>query len=153
MKSIYENIKVEGISLKLESKTKASLLKDMFKLIEDDERIIDKDKAFQDLMDREIIGSTGIGKGFAIPHAKTDAVKDIVIGIGVLDSPIDYEAIDEKPINIVFMFLMPTALSQEYLTILARISRFAQNESFREKFLGAKEPKEIIELVKSMEIK
>lgn len=55
MKSIYENIKVEGISLKLESKTKASLLKDMFKLIEDDERIIDKDKAFQDLMDREII--------------------------------------------------------------------------------------------------
>ena len=51
------------------------------------------------------------------------------------------------------MFLMPTALSQEYLTILARISRFAQNESFREKFLGAKEPKEIIDLVKSMEIK
>ena len=148
MKSIHENIKVEEINLKLESKTKSSLLKDMFKLIENNKNILDKEKAFQDLMDREIIGSTGIGKGFAIPHAKTDAVKDIVIGIGVLDSPID-----EKPINIVFMFLMPTALSQEYLTILARISRFAQNESFREKFLGAKEPKEIIDLVKSMEIK
>ena len=153
MKSIHENIKVEEINLKLESKTKSSLLKDMFKLIENNKNILDKEKAFQDLMDREIIGSTGIGKGFAIPHAKTDAVKDIVIGIGVLDSPIDYEAIDEKPINIVFMFLMPTDLSQEYLTILAIISRFAQNESFREKFLGAKEPKEIIDLVKSMEIK
>ena len=140
MKSIHENIKVEEINLKLESKTKSSLLKDMFKLIENNKNILDKEKAFQDLMDREIIGSTGIGKGFAIPHAKTDAVKD-------------YEAIDEKPINIVFMFLMPTDLSQEYLTILARISRFAQNESFREKFLGAKEPKEIIDLVKSMEIK
>ena len=152
MKSIYENIKVEGISLKLESKTKASLLKDMFKLIEDDERIIDKDKAFQDLMDREIIGSTGIGKGFAIPHAKTDAVKDIIIGVGILDQAIDYEAIDDKPVNIVFMFLTPISLSQEYLTLLARISRFAQDVNFREKFLNAKNSKEIIDIVKSMEM-
>ena len=103
-------------------------------------------------MDREIIGSTGIGKGFAIPHAKTDAVKDIIIGVGILDQAIDYEAIDDKPVNIVFMFLTPISLSQEYLTLLARISRFAQDVNFREKFLNAKNSQEIIDIVKSMEM-
>lgn len=151
MKNIFENI--YKINLDLKSKNKMALLKEMFKEIEDNENILDKSKAFNDLMDREIIGSTGIGKNIAIPHAKTDAVKGIVIGVGIHKDGIDYESIDEEKVNIVFMFLTPTSMSQEYLTLLARISRFSQDKIFREEIMNAQNDRELLDIIKKMEIK
>ncbi|WP_314010469.1 PTS sugar transporter subunit IIA [Pseudostreptobacillus hongkongensis] len=151
MDNIYKNI--YKINLDLKSKTKNALLKEMFKEIKDSEYILDKDKAFEDLLDREIIGSTGIGKAVAIPHAKTDSVTKIVMGVGIHKEGIDYESIDEEKVNLVFMFLTPNSMSQEYLTLLARISRFAQDKSFRETLLNASSEEEVIEIIKKMEIK
>lgn len=151
MDNIYKNI--YKINLDLKSKTKNALLKEMFKEIKDSEYILDKDKAFEDLLDREIIGSTGIGKSVAIPHAKTDSVTKIVMGVGIHKEGIDYESIDEEKVNLVFMFLTPNNMSQEYLTLLARISRFSQDKSFRENLLNASSEEEVIEIIKKMEIK
>ena len=151
MDNIYKNI--YKINLDLKSKTKNALLKEMFKEIKDSEYILDKDKVFEDLLDREIIGSTGIGKSVAIPHAKTDFVTKIVMGVGIHKEGIDYESIDEEKVNLVFMFLTPNSMSQEYLTLLARISRFAQDKSFRENLLNASSEEEVKEIIKKMEIK
>lgn len=149
--SIYDKMYVESINLDLKSKNKNALLREMFKSMENSPFIKDKEKVFEDLLNRELIGSTGIGNGIAIPHAKTDYVDDIVISIGILKESIEYESIDEEKVNIVFMFLAPTSLSKEYLTILARISRFSQEEKFRKALLSAKTKEEILEYIKQLE--
>ncbi|WP_156299866.1 PTS sugar transporter subunit IIA [Streptobacillus canis] len=149
---IYERIYVDGINLNLQAKNKNALLKEMFKGLENNENILNKEKAFEDLMEREILGTTGIGRGVAIPHAKTDAVKDIVISIGIVKDGIEYDAVDEEKVNTLFMFLSPVELSREYLTILAKISRFCQNEDFRKGLLTVSTKEELIDLIKNMEV-
>lgn len=151
MVSIYENLYLEGINLNLKAKNKNALLKEMFKSMENSSYIIDKEKAFEDLLDRENIGTTGIGNGVAIPHAKTDAVSNIIISIGILRDEVDYETIDGGKVNIVFMFLTPTKLSKEYLILLAKILRFCQADSFRESLINAKSKEEIVEIIKNTE--
>ncbi|NYV27214.1 PTS sugar transporter subunit IIA [Streptobacillus felis] len=149
---IFEKIYVDGINLNLQAKNKNALLKEMFKGLENNENIINKEKAFEDLLEREVLGTTGIGRGVAIPHAKTDAVKDIIITVGVVKDGIEYEAVDEEKVNTLFMFLSPVELSREYLTILAKISRFCQSENFRKKLLECESKEELIDLIKSMEV-
>ncbi|WP_073508220.1 PTS sugar transporter subunit IIA [Streptobacillus notomytis] len=149
---IFEKIYIDGINLNLQAKNKNSLLKEMFKSLENNENILDKEKAFEDLMEREMLGTTGIGRGVAIPHAKTSAVKDIIISVGIFKEGIEYEAIDEEKVNILFMFLSPIELSREYLIILAKISRFCQDDQFRKSVLEVKTKEELIKLIKNMEI-
>lgn len=98
------------------------------------------------------LGSTGIGKGVAIPHAKTQGVKDIIMTVGVCKNEISYDSIDASPVNIVFMFLSPVEMSQEYLIMLARISRLIKEDSFRSQVLNAKTNEEIFDILDSKEV-
>lgn len=124
----------------------------MFKSIETSKNILNKEKALEDLLDREIIGSTGIGLGVAIPHAKTNAVDDIVISLGILKEEIDFETTDNSEVNLIFMFFSPEDKMNDFLTILAKISRYIQNEEFRLSLLNSKTSDEIVEKIKNFEL-
>ena len=97
------------------------------------------------------MGSTGIGKNVALPHAKTDAVDKMVITVGISRDGIEYDSIDNQPVHIFFMFLCPKSDSNEYLRVLARISRWIKEDKFRENLLKAKTAEEIIEIIKAEE--
>ena len=95
------------------------------------------------------MGSTGIGKSVALPHAKTDAVDKMVITVGISRDGIEYDSIDNQPVHIFFMFLCPKADSNEYLRVLARISRWIrEDDNFNQNILKAKTTEEIVELIK-----
>lgn len=151
--NIFKYIYLDGINLDLKSKNKISLLKEMFKGMEDHKDILDKEKLFEALVKREELGSTGIGKGVAIPHAKNENVKNIIISIGVLKEGIDYQSIDGEKVNLVFMFFSPIDLNHEYLTTLAKISRYIKEDEFRNSILNAKSKEEVYEIIKNLEIK
>lgn len=93
------------------------------------------------------MGSTGIGKNVALPHAKTDAVDELIMTVGISRDGIEYGGIDEEDVNIFFMFLCPMDKTQAYLKTLARISRLIREDKFREKLIRAKTPKEIVEII------
>lgn len=150
--SIFENLYLEGFELNLKSKNKQNLIKDMFKKIENHPSIIDKEGVLQDLMEREALGSTGIGKSVAIPHAKSNNVTDIIITIGVLEEEIEFDSIDGDKVKLIFMFLTPTNLSREYLLILAKISRYIREDNFRNHIINAKSSSEIYEYIKKLEL-
>lgn len=98
---------------------------------------VSPEKALRVLMDRENLGTTGIGDAVAIPHGKMDSLKEIVIVAGRSRSGVDFEALDHKPCRIFFLVLAPEHVAGMHLRILAQISRLLSDEGFRESFLDA----------------
>lgn len=90
---------------------------------------LDASEVIERLTERERLGSTGFGGGIAIPHAKLDGLDRVRGAVLLLDEPISFDAIDESPVDIVFMLLSPTDSGAEHLKTLARVSRLLRNES------------------------
>lgn len=80
-------------------------------------------RIFETLLERERLGSTGVGNGIAIPHGKINGLEGISGFFAVLDTPIDYDALDDQPVDIVFLLLAPEESGAEHLKALARIAR------------------------------
>lgn len=88
----------------------------------------DPDELLNALLDRERIGTTGIGSGVAIPHVKIAKVTKLLGVLARLETPIDYDAVDDKPVDIIFMLLAPSdAKTTQHLKMLAQISRFLKD--------------------------
>ena len=119
--NIADYIRVEAVELDLKSRNKNNVIKELYENIKKLGIIKDEELALKDLFAREEMGSTGIGKNVALPHAKTDAVDELIMTVGISKEGIDYGAIDEENVNIFFMFLCPRNKNQEYLKTLARI--------------------------------
>ena len=148
MVKITDYMSEDLISLDLKSETKAEVLVELSKLMEKSPNIEEGDNiVYTALVDREKIGSTGIGKGVAIPHAKTEGAKGLTIAFGVSKKKIDFNSLDNENVSIFFVFASPNKDSQVYLKVLARISRLIREEKFREGLLNCKTPKEVIEYI------
>jgi PTS system nitrogen regulatory IIA component len=100
------------------------------------------------LMDRERLGSTGIGEGIGIPHGKMKNLESLYLGVGLSRKGIDFESIDGKPAHIFFLLVTPENSTGLHLKVLARISRILKNEPFREKLLDSADRDEIYEAIR-----
>jgi len=94
----------------------------------------------QALMEREQLGSTGVGRGVAIPHGKIEGVGKIVGVFAKLDQPVDFEAVDDQPVDLIFVLLAPADASAAHLKALAKVSRLLRDESVRDALRGAGTP-------------
>lgn len=140
------------VNLDLKGKNKDEILKELSQLIGKSENIQEKDIIYKALQEREALGSTGIGKGVAIPHAKTDGAKQLTIAFGICKEGVDFKSLDNEKIKIFFVFASPLSQSQKYLKVLARISRLIREEKFRQKLLNCTNPKDILESIDNEEI-
>ena len=150
-KKIADYICLETINLDLKSKNKNSIIKELYENMKSTGKIKDEALGYKDICLREEMGSTGIGKGVALPHAKTKAVDEVVLTLGISKEGVEYGSVDEESVKILFMFLCPEEKTQEYLKVLARISRWIREESFRERLLKASSKEEIMEIIKNEE--
>ena len=89
------------------------------------------------LMEREQLGSTGIGGGIAIPHGKLDSVKSIIVGFGLSREGIEYESLDNKPVHIFFLLLTPENSTGGHLKVLAQISKLLKMNQFKKDLIAA----------------
>lgn len=102
------------------------------------------------LLKRESLGSTGIGNGFSIPHTKVEGLSDFFICIG-RSSGVEFNAVDNAPVRIVFMLISPKGNDTIHLEFLKRVATLGRNSDFV-KFLGqANNPKEVLDLVEEMD--
>lgn len=92
---------------------------------------IDSRLIFDAVMERERLGSTGVGDGVAIPHARLEGLDHVFGLFARLKTPIDFDAIDGRPVDLIFLLLAPEASSAEHLKALARISRIFRREDLR----------------------
>ncbi len=100
------------------------------------------------LMERERLGSTGIGGGIGIPHGKLKALDQLVLGFGLSRRGADFESMDNRPTYIFFLLLTPESSAGLHLKLLARISRLLKNEDFKSQLMQASRPEEIIDIIR-----
>jgi len=100
------------------------------------------------LMERERLGSTGIGGGIGIPHGKMRDLESLVLGFGLSRKGVDFESLDSKPTHIFFLLVTPENSTGLHLKLLARISRILKNEPFKERLLNASDAEEIFGIIK-----
>lgn len=110
----------------------------------------DKEKAHTILMQREELGSTGIGDGVAIPHGKLDDLQDIVVIVGRSHQGVEFQSLDTKPCYIFFLVLAPEQVAGLHLRILAQISRLLKDPGFRETFMHTEGQSGIWNLLRSV---
>ncbi|MFZ2641831.1 MAG: PTS sugar transporter subunit IIA [Verrucomicrobiia bacterium] len=96
---------------------------------------------------RETTMSTGIGFGIGIPHATTDLIGDVVGAFGRSKTGINFDALDEQPVNLIVLFLVPQGQFQKHLHTLANIAKFLHDRPLREKLLGAANAEEVLQII------
>ncbi len=101
------------------------------------------------LLERERLGSTGIGMGIGIPHGKLKSLDNLVMGFGLSRKGVDYDTLDGRPAHLFFMLITPENASGLHLKALARIARMLKNEPFKEKLLRARTADDIIAIIQS----
>jgi len=89
------------------------------------------------VLERERLGSTGVGHGVAIPHARIDGIERVYGVFARLRNPVDFDAVDAKPVDLIFMLLAPESSNAEHLKALARVSRLLRREDMRERLRSA----------------
>jgi fructose-specific phosphotransferase system IIA component len=114
-------------------------------------KILDIKKVTDTIFERERLVSTGVGKGFAIPHGKTDAITDIVAAFAVTKEPIDFDSIDGEPVRFIFLLIGKETLLNTHIKLLSRISRLMNKEEFRDKLLDAKSKEDVLNIFREEE--
>ncbi|MDO8550584.1 MAG: PTS sugar transporter subunit IIA [Ignavibacteria bacterium] len=148
---VTDILKKEFIISDLKAKQKEDVINELINLFTNDGRVLDIEKVRDSVLEREKIMSTGVGKGFAIPHGKTGAVNEIIAAFGKTISPIEYQSLDNKPVNLVFLLVGKDNLVSTHIKLLSRISRMMNKDDFRERLLKANSSEEIFELFKKEE--
>jgi PTS system nitrogen regulatory IIA component len=110
---------------------------------------VDRKEMVKVLMERERLGSTGIGGGIAIPHGKLKTLKTLILNVGVSQRGVDFESIDNRPAHIFFLLITPEDSTSLHLKILARISKMLKNDVFKEKLLQAASSDEIFNILET----
>ncbi len=94
-------------------------------------------RIFDTLMEREKLGSTGMGQGIAIPHGRIQGIQKMTGLFAQLDHPVDFDSMDDQPVDLVFLLLAPEDAGADHLKALARVSRLLRNQAVCEKLRGA----------------
>ena len=143
---ISEILDKDSIVANLESTTKIGVLKELSLAIATATNAAPDDIAAV-LLERETLGSTGIGGGIAIPHGKLDAVKSVTVGFGLSREGVEYDSLDNRLVHIFFLLLTPENSTGGHLKVLAQISKLLKKTQFKEGLQAAGSVDEIYEII------
>ena len=144
---ITDILKKEHIIENLVSTDKESTLDELSSFLKDKGMVSNKETLQGALMEREALGSTGIGENVAIPHAKISAIDQIVTVFGRSIKGIEFDSLDKKPVHFIYLVLAPMNSSGQHLKVLARISRLLKNKPLRESIISATETNQIYSII------
>jgi fructose-specific phosphotransferase system IIA component len=144
-------IREELINLDLLSERKEDAIRELARLMESTQGMIDFNLFLEDVFERERLGTTGIGDGIAIPHARTDAVDQLVIALGRSARGVEFESLDGRKVKLLFLMGTPKGSVSHYLKILAQLTRLLKEGTFRDKLLEARDKEIVVSLFREIE--
>ena len=142
---------VSRIDLNIEAGDKDGVIERLVDLVVNTVNGTDRDTILKAVRAREQLMSTGVGNSVAIPHGKTNAVKSLVAAFGRCSEPIDYNALDGKPVILVFLLVGPEDAAGPHIKALSRISRLLSYEEFRQRLTNAHSADEVLSAITSEE--
>jgi nitrogen PTS system EIIA component len=148
---ILDFLSEKNIIVDLKAQNKREVIEELVDQLAASGHVSDRKRMIQILLEREELGSTGIGQGIAIPHGKSDTVKELTAAFGLSRSGVPFEALDGEPVYLVFMLVAPEGTAGQHLKALARISGLLKDKYFRKKLLSAQKVAEIIDVIQEEE--
>lgn len=131
----------------LKAHDKKGVLEELSQIITEQEKSLNKGTLLQVLLERERLGSTGIGDGIALPHGKLRGLDKLLISFGRSSDGLDFESIDEQPAYLFFLLLAPENSAGMHLKSLAKISRILKDGNLRQRLMGAETTEEIYKII------
>lgn len=150
---ITDFLKENAILIDLKNTAKAGVLEELLSALEKAGQVAEKGKILEALLEREKLGSTGIGQGIAVPHTKTDQIESLVGALGISQKGVDFDALDGEPVYIVFLVLAPSKATGIHLKALAKIARLLKDRVFRNSLKGARSSAEALNIIREDEEK
>jgi len=144
---IVDLLKKDYIVEELVSSGKQEVLEELSQRILKHNRTFYPEAMIRTLMDREKLGSTGIGEGIAIPHGRLDGLEEVIVAFGRSLRGVDFDALDGKPVYLFFLLLAPERAATDHLKVLARISRMLKDLNFRSRLMEAPSRDEIYQII------
>lgn len=148
---ITDLLEEKSIKLNAVANSKQEALNQIVNLIDRTGNISNKEEYKKVVLARETQGTTGIGEGIAIPHGKSNAIKKATLAAMVIPNGVDFEALDSKKVDLMFLIAAPETKDNIHLEVLSRLSALLMDEKFREKLRGAKTPEEFINYIDEAE--
>ncbi len=148
---ITDLLSEESIALKVKANSKEEIIKKVVDMMNDTGNIEDKSEYERLVLAREKEGTTGVGEGIAIPHGKSSTVKKPTLVAAVIPDGVDYESLDGKPVNLLFLIAAPDTKDNIHLDVLSRLSTLLMDEGFRKKLIASKSKKEFLENINKAE--
>ena len=148
---ITELLRLESIGLGVKVSSKEETIDLLVDLMEQGGRLKDKAGYKEGILARESLGSTAVGAGIAIPHAKSAAVKEPGLAAITVSGGVDYEAFDGSPADLIFMIAAPDGEADAHLETLAKLSTLLMNPDFKEELIGAKTKGAFIQVIDAAE--
>ena len=136
-----------SVVIDLKSVTKQDVVSELCKTLQVSGQIKDVDVVIEALMQREKLGSTGIGQGVAIPHGKSNSAEKLIGALGISKKGVNFEALDGEPVHVIFLLVAPPDSAGPHLKALARISRLLKDKFFRQSLKEAKSVDEIKKII------
>ncbi len=138
----------KAIKAELVSRSKPGVIEELVGCLVSQRQGLVREEIVNALLEREKLGSTAIGKGVAIPHAKAKGIENVVAAFGRSSQGIDFGAEDGKPVHLFFLLVAPLDKAGEHLKALAKIAQLVKDESFKKSLLAAKNHDAIFKLIK-----
>jgi fructose-specific phosphotransferase system IIA component len=148
---LLEILKPENIKVPLEATTKNDAISELVNLLAKNGSVTDARKVLEAVLERESTRTTGIGNGLAIPHGKCAGTKELVMAIGKAATPIDFQAIDGRPVTLIWLLTSPPDKTGPHIHALARISRLMTIDKFRQSLMAAKTSQEVFDAIVKQE--
>ena len=150
---ISDYLKEDIICLDLKSTSKKDVIEELGSIIKNSKEVTDYEMFISDVMEREKLSTTGVGDGVALPHARTNAVSKFVVAFGRSKKEVNFNSIDKKKVNLIFLMGTPKNETLDlYLVLLAHLTRLLRKEGFRQLLLKAERPSEVIKAFKDIEV-
>jgi len=150
---ISQYLDKDCIKIPLQKHKKLEIIEELLNLIAQKSPEIDKQETIQNLLDREEVETTGIGNHVAIPHARMKSIQKVYFAFGIPEKSVDFEALDEKPVNLVFLLLCPEKKVNTQISLLARLSRILHDKKLRKKLAKSKNSQNVIDIFTEYENK
>ncbi len=144
--SVVSLITKEIIKTPLESTSKNDVIAELLKLLVETGKVEKEAEVYSALLSREALCSTGFERGIAMPHAKSAAVKELCLAIGISPKGLDFEALDEQPSHFFFLLLAPEDQAAKHVEAMSELARLMQSNAFCRMLKNATTPEEVLEL-------
>ncbi len=141
----------DRIELNLSSTVRNRVIKEMIALMNRSMTLSDPDALFRRILDQEAIKTSGVDRGVAIPHARSDDIDGVVVALGISRPGLDFQSLDGQPVHLIFLILSSEAAMPAYMSVLSRTARIFHRAEMAQKVLDAASPDEIIALIRDQE--